>query len=212
MAGLRPVGIAALLIGYSLLAHYTNSSAHDLGALVSIAPLIAIALALTWNSPRRTLMLSVLAPAGIALIAEWPMLEQHFGLVYWLQDVTMLLVLFITFARTLFYGRQPLCTRFAEALHPPLSAQHEIYSRNVTIAWSVFFAVMALISTLLFFLAPLTTWSVFANFLTLPLIAAMFIAEYRLRRWMLPEVENTHILDALRAFRNIQPPPRKYQR
>jgi uncharacterized membrane protein len=64
---------------------------------------------------------------------------------------------------------------------------------------------MALASTLLFFLAPLVTWSVFANFLTLPLVALMFIGEYWIRRRVLPEMRHMHILDAVRAFRNAGP-------
>ena len=199
----RGLGIAALVIGYSLLAHYTNESAHggSLGALVAITPVVLLALVQAWRSSRRFSMLAVLALLGVALWAGWPALEQHFGLVYWLQDVGMLLILFMTFGRTLIAGRQPLCTRFAEAVHAPLTPQHELYARQVTVAWTLFFAAMALTSTLLFFLAPLASWSVFANFLTLPLVALMFIAEYRVRRRVLPD-QNTHILDALRAYRN----------
>ena len=206
----RWLGIAALLIGYALLAHYTNKSAHNgsLGALVSIAPVVLIALVLAWNSPRRSVMLGVPMLLCVALWAGWSMLEQHFGLVYWLQNVGMQLILLMTFGRTLIAGRQPLCTRFAEAVHGHLTPQHEIYARQVTVAWTTFFAAMALISTLLFFLAPLATWSVFANFLTLPLVALMFIAEYLMRRRMLPEIPNAHILDAMRAFRNIPARPR----
>ena len=203
MALMRLLGIAALVIGYPLLAHYTNISAHNLGAPVSIAPVLAIASALAWNSSRRFVMLGALMVLCVALINQWSVLEQHFGLVYWLQDVGLQLILMMTFGRTLFAGRQPLCTRFAEALHPPLTRQHENYARKVTVAWTLFFAAMALISTLLFFLAPLRIWSIFANFLTLPLIALMFIAEYRVRRWALPDVRNTHILDAVRAYRNL---------
>lgn len=206
----RWLGIAALVIGYPLLAHYTNESAHsgNLGALVAIAPVVLIALLLAWNSPRRFIMLGVLVLSCIALWAGWSTLEQHFGLVYWLQNVGMQLILLMTFGRTLIAGRQPLCTRFAEAVHAPLTPRHEIYARQVTVAWTLFFAVMALASSLLFFLAPLATWSVFANFLTLPLVALMFIAEYWVRRWVLPDVRNTHILDAVRAFRNTSARPR----
>lgn len=207
---LRWLGIAALVIGYPLLAHYTNESAHDgnLGALVSIAPVVLIALVLAWNSPRRFIVLGLLALSCAALWAGWPALERHFGLVYWLQHVGMQLILFMTFGRTLIAGRQPLCTRFAEAVHAPLTPQHEIYAGQVTVAWTLFFAIMALVSTGLFFLAPLAVWSIFANFLTLPLVALMFVAEYWVRRWMLPELRHTRILDAVRAFRNTPARPR----
>lgn len=207
---LRWLGIATLVIGYPLLAHYTNESAHsgNLGALVAIAPVVLIALMLAWRSPQRIVMLGVLVLACAVLWAGWSMLEHHFGLVYWLQNVGMQLVLFMTFGRTLFAGRQPLCTRFAEAVHAPLTPQHETYARQVTVAWTLFFAAMALASTLLFFLAPMAMWSVFANFLMLPLVALMFIAEYWVRRWVLPEMQHAHILDAVRAFRNTSARPR----
>ena len=203
------LGIAALVVGYPLLAHYTNESAHsrNLGALVAIAPVVLIAVALAWRSRRRFIMLGVLVLLCIALWAGWPALENHFCLVYWLQHVGMQLILFVTFGRTLIAGRQPLCTRFAQAVHAPLTPRHEIYARQVTIAWTLFFAAMALISTLLFFLAPLATWSVFANLLTLPLVALMFIAEYWVRRWVLPDLRHTRILDAVRAYRNTPAPP-----
>lgn len=201
---LRWLGIATLVIGYPVLAHYTNETASNpnLGALVAIAPVVLIALILAWRSARRLIMLGLLALACVALWLGWSTLEHHFGLVYWLQYMAMQLILFMTFARTLLSGRQPLCTRFAEAVHAPLTPQHENYARQVTIAWTLFFAAMALISTLLFFLAPLSVWSVFSNFMTLPLVALMFIAEYWVRRWLLPDTQNMRILDAVRAYRN----------
>ncbi len=207
---LRWLGIAVLVIGYPLLAHYTNESAPggDLGAFVAIAPVVLIAWVLAWRSPQRLIMLGVLVLLGLALWAGWPTLEQHFGLVYWLQNVGMQLVLFMTFGRTLIAGRQPLCTRFAEMMHAPLTPQHESYARQVTVAWTAFFAAMALASTLLFFLAPLSTWSIFANFLTLPLVALMFIVENRIRRWLLPDAPHMHILNAVRAFRSSSARPR----
>ena len=206
----RWLGIAALVIGYPLLAHFTNESPHsgNLGALVAIAPVLLIALVLAWRSPRRFIMLGALVLLCVALWLGWSTLEQHFGLVYWLQNVAMQLILFMTFGLTLIAGRQPLCTRFAEAVHGPLTPQHETYARQVTVAWTLFFAAMALASTLLFFLAPLTTWSVFSNFLTLPLVALMFIAEYGVRRRVLPDTRHAHILDAVRAFRNTPARPR----
>lgn len=206
---LRWMGIVVLVIGYPLLAHHTNENTHNrtLGLLVALAPVIAIAVALAWRSARRFMMLGVLLLLCVALWSIWPALEHHFGLVYWLQHVGMQLIFFMVFGRTLIAGRQPLCTRFAEAVHAPLTPQHYRYTRQVTIAWTLFFVAMALISTGLFFLAPLATWSVFANFLTLPLVVLMFVAEYLVRRRMLPDLKNTHILDAVRAYWNTEARP-----
>jgi len=207
---LRWLGIAALVIAYPLLAHYTNQSTDSpgLGALVSIAPVVLLALVFAWRSPQPLVMISVIALVCVGLWLGWSQLEQHYGLVYWLQHMGMQLILFMSFGRTLIGGRQPLCTRFAEAVHAPLSPQHERYAGQVTVAWSLFFAAMALVSSVLFFFAPLATWSIFANFFSLPLVALMFIAEYWVRKWMLPELRNTHILDAVRAFRNGSARPR----
>lgn len=201
---MRWLGIAALLIGYPLLAHYTNNSAHDrsLGALVAIAPVVLIGFLLAWNAVHRLRMTSVVVILCVASGMLWPVLEKHFDWVYWLQNVGMLLVLFMTFGRTLVAGRQPLCTRFAEALYGPVTPPHAIYTRQVTVAWTLFFAAMASVSTLLFFLAPLAVWSIFAIFLTLPLVALMFVAEYIVRKRVLPEMQHMRILDAVRAYRN----------
>lgn len=206
----RGLIIAALVIGYPLLAHFTNTSAHsrNLGAWVAITPVLLIALALAWRSPRRIIMLGVLALMCVALWAVWPAVEHHFGLVYWLTHAGIQLILFMTFGRTLIAGRKPLCIRFAEAVHAPLTPRHETYARQVTLVWTLFFAAMALTSTLLFFLAPLTTWSVFANFLTPLLVVLMFVAEYLVRRRVIPAMRHSHILDAVRAFRDTSARPR----
>jgi len=200
---MRWIGIAALMIAYALLAHHTNESVHNghLGAVVAIVPIVFVLLMATRQSAWRFLiMLFILSTA---LWFNWSTLSQNFWVVYWLQDAGIQFALFITFGRTLIAGRKPLCTRFAEMVHSgSLSPQHMIYTRQITVAWTAFFAVMTVTSTLLFFLAPLTTWSIFANFLTLPLIALMFIVEYGVRIWLLPDSRQTNIFDAVKAYKN----------
>jgi len=164
----RWLGMAVLVIGYPLLAHYTNDSAHgrNLGAPVAITPVVLIALALAWRSPRRFIMVGAVVLVCIALWAGWSALENNFGLVYWLEHVGIQLILFMTFGRTLIAGRQPLCARFAEAVHAPVTPQHEIYARRVTIAWTLFFIVMALASTMALILATSPLYS--ASVILLP--------------------------------------------
>jgi len=198
----RWLGIAAVVIGYAVLANYTNQSAEasTLGALVAIAPIAVTILALAWRSAQRHLMLGLAALAGVSLWLVWPLLKQNFGWIYWLEHESVQWLLLIAFARTLLANRQPLCTQFAEIVHGPLLPGHARYARQVTIAWTIFFAGMILISTGLFFMQPVVIWSIFANFVFLPLVALMFIVEYAVRRLLLPDLEDANIMDAARAF------------
>ena len=204
---MRWLGIAALVVGYSVLAHYTNQSTqyHHLGLWVALTPLALMALFLAWRSSQRALNLALLGLLCAVLWRFWPTLEQHYGTIYWIQHAGMQLMLLAVFGRTLIGGRVPLCTHFARAVHAPLalSSAHEHYTRQVTLAWTAFFAAIAVLSTALFFLAPLTTWSFFANFLTLPLVVLMFVVEYKVRGKVVPNVPRTHFLDAIRAFRDV---------
>lgn len=209
----RWFGIGLLLLGYPVLAHYTNVNVQNgkLGAVVAVAPVFVIGLLYALRSSPRWVWLSLFALAGTAGGASWTSLEHHFGVLYWLQDAGMQCVLFMTFARTLVAGRKPLCTHFAEIAHGAITPQHAHYARQVTWAWTFFFGLMAIVSTLLFFLAPLTVWSVFANFLTLPLVALMFILEHWVRRKLLPERSHSPIFDTFRIWKNQSNPMKRTQ-
>jgi uncharacterized membrane protein len=143
---------------------------------------------------------------SITLLAwwQWPVLQQHSSLVFWLQDLSLMLALCVTFARTLMPGRKPLCVGFAEVIHGgDLPSSHAHYARQVTVAWVIFFVLVMLASAVLFFFTPLAVWSFFVNFLTLPLVALMFIAEFLVRRHVLPDAPRVHILVAVNAYRNM---------
>jgi uncharacterized membrane protein len=119
---------------------------------------------------------------------------------YYLQHVGMFLALGAWFGATLRPGREALVTRFARHAGQALSASGLAYTRRVTLAWTAFFAAVAGVSTLLFFLAPLEAWSVFANLLTLPLSVAMFAAEYGVRLRAHPELCHGGVMRSVRAF------------
>lgn len=198
----RWLGIAAVVIGYAVLANYTNQSAEasTLGALVALAPIALTTLVLAWRSAQRNIMLGLVALAGAGLWLVWPVLESHFGWIYWLEHESVQWLLLVAFGRTLLANRQPLCTQFAEIVHGPLLPRHARYAHQVTIAWTIFFAGMIVVSTGLFFSQPVAVWSIFANFVFLPLVALMFIVEYEVRRLLLPDLAEAKIMDAVRAF------------
>jgi len=113
---------------------------------------------------------------------------------YFLQHVAMFVALAAWFGSSLRPGREALVTRFARQAEGALSPAGVAYTRAVTLAWSMFSAIMVAVSTLLYFLGPLALWSAFANLLTLPLVGAMFVAEYMVRVRVCPELSNGGLL------------------
>jgi uncharacterized membrane protein len=187
---------------YAGLSHYSNAVAggRDLGAALALAPITAFATILAWRAaPRAVAALLSACLAGL-IVGLWPVLRQNYPLINLVQDSSAYGLLGITFGRSLMPGRVALCTQLADKEHGPLSAQEVRYTRQVTTAWTVFFFVITAASILLFVSAPLRIWSVFINFCALPLVGAMFIAEYQVRRRVLPEVKRTGLLAALRVY------------
>lgn len=203
----RGFGLVSLIVTYALLVHEVNAcgKASMHGAMLALAPLCLIAAGLIATAMVGKLTSKILGAAGLclmllAMFLLWSWVMEHTALLFWLQDIGLMLLLLLMFGRTLLRGQQPLCVHFAEMIHGgALTSAHERYARQVTVAWVIFFAAIITISSLLFFLAPLAIWSIFVNFLTLPLVAMMFIAEFMLRR-RLVHVPSGHILDALRAY------------
>ena len=203
LRGARWTALAVVCIAYSILAHLAAADPEpDLfDAAIAIAPLAGLAALLAWRSPHRPWML-FLCLAGCALLyglSGW--LVQHYNWVFLLQHAGMQLLLGLAFGRTLRAGQVPMVARFAAMIHGTLSPALARYTRQVTWAWTLYFALMASLSLLLFWLAPVAVWSAFANLLNLPLVLLMFTAEYLARLFLLAPCDRTGPLDAIRAYR-----------
>ena len=122
------------------------------------------------------------------------------GLLNGIPHAAINLLLIWVFGRTLTAQREPLITGFARRVHGTLAADIERYTRRVTLAWCVFFAAQALMSAILFALAPLETWSLFVNVLSAPLIALMFVAEYLYRIVRFPDHAHGSIWKGIQLF------------
>ena len=119
---------------------------------------------------------------------------------YLLQHAGMQALLGVFFGRTLRRGRQPLITTLALRVHRHLPPDLLAYTRQVTVAWTVFFAVMTGLSLGLWCFAPASWWSVMANFLTMPAVIAMFVIEYRIRLRRFPDFDHATLLEGVRVF------------
>ncbi len=91
------------------------------------------------------------------------------------------------FQMTLEQGSEPLISRIARiARHNgPLPAELTIYTRRLTIAWALFFFILAVNSLLLAAFARIETVMLFANTLNMIFIGLFFVIEnlYRLMRY-----------------------------
>jgi uncharacterized membrane protein len=205
MASGRRLQLAAVVlffIAYSVLSHYSNLNpqAHDLGAGLALAPMLTLGLVLLWRSSGALMACLGAVAAAILLRAFWPLLTQNFSIVYLVQQCGFYSIMALTFGRSLRKGSVPLCTQFADKIHGPLSALELHYTRNVTLAWVIFFLLNVAATILLFALVPLRIWSLFVNFCALPLILLMFVAEYLVRRRVLPQVHRSGLIATLRVY------------
>jgi uncharacterized membrane protein len=194
--------IVLLLGGYAALVHYSNAhpDTKPLGAVLAVAPLLALALGLAWRCAYRLAAVTLALPLGALVYSRWQTLESNYSLMYLLEDLALYGLLGITFARSLLRNHVPLCTYWATLVHGPLPPVVERYTRTVTAVWAVFFALIGATSAVLYAWAPLQVWSAFANFVTLPLIALMFLSEYLVRRKILPPSHQTGLLRSVRVF------------
>jgi len=199
---LRSCAVGALAIGYVVLSHYTlTTPGHEtLGTLIAVTPIFLAIVSLAWNTRYRFPVLALML-AMVAILINWQSaIGLHYSRLYWIEHAGTQLLLCLMFSRTLRQGREPLCTHFARVVHGSVTPALAHYTRQVTVAWAIFFAIMAALSTLIFFSTTVRMWSIFANFFTAPLTCSMFIAEYAVRRTRDLDTEQVSILAAVKAF------------
>jgi uncharacterized membrane protein len=152
------------------------------------------------RTSRFGLILALVTIAALAILGWlWPTLDNSAAWLYFLQSVGLDSALAVFFGRTLMAGRQPLVTMLAATMHEEISPALLRYTRQVTLAWTLFFVVCLILSVTLFFAAPIEVWSWFANILPLPLISLMFIVEYGVRKCVLPKRDQAGFIATVRV-------------
>lgn len=146
--------------------------------------------------------LAVAAACAWATADFWTTLLTQLDWIYLIQHVTANTMLCWFFLQTLYGGRTPIITTIARTIHPDMPDSVVRYTRKVTIAWAIFFALQVVVSLLIFALASIETWSVFANILNWPMVIAMFVAEYACRRRCNPDFQHASIRESVQAYLN----------
>lgn len=209
---LRGLAVVVFLVGWALLAHFGSAGegSADLSVLLGVTPIMAAVGLLLWRS-RYPLLAGGgnLAMLG-AIVWLWPTLRQNVALLFFVQHLGTNLALGTLFGRSLLGGGEALITQLARAVHQgALSERKRRHTRQATLAWTLFFLGNALVSVILWLFAPPSVWSIYANLLSMPLLAAMFAAEHIWRLIVLPPEERPSLAQVARAYRlhGKQTPP-----
>lgn len=201
---LRAVGAGLLAVAWAIASYFNSASGHvsGWGVALALAPLsLVVALGLWRMSPRWLAASLALGLTGL-LAWLWPLLSQRIAMLYFLEHMGVYTLLAVFFARTLVGPGESLVTQMARRVHGGvLSENQRRYTRQVTLAWSLFFAAMVVVSVGLFIWAPLPVWSAFATLLGGPLIAVVFVVEILVRRWVLPNEARSSLGETVRAWR-----------
>jgi uncharacterized membrane protein len=91
-----------------------------------------------------------------------------------------------------------MVTRFARRVHGILTPDMQRFTRNLTVAWCVFFTAQLAASALLYAFASLEHWSAFVNLFNLPLLVFMFAGQlvYRNVRIRIPARNHWQAIEA----------------
>lgn len=200
-------GVAILLIAAVALLTQTAPS----GSAASVAILIVVSIQITGallfflrNRPVRFRATAVTAALAL-LIAAMFMLDlnaRSVGLaVAGGCHAVAYLSLLTWFAASLRRNREPVVTGLARRVRNTMPDKVVHYTRHVTLAWCIFFAAQLLLSVGLLLLAPQAIWSAFVNVLNLPLLVAMFLAEFGCRMVLFRHEPRTGLIETLSAMR-----------
>ncbi len=201
---LRGLAVVAFLVAWALLAHFGSAGQDNpnLATLLGVAPICAAIGLMLWRASHPLITGSGVVLLIGALAWYWPQLRQNIALLFFIQHLGTNLALGTLFGRSLLGDGEALITQLSRAVHQgELSERKRRYTRQATLAWTIFFLTNALLSTGLWVFAPLSAWSVYANLLSMPLLAAMFIAEHFWRVHALLPKKWPSIAQVIRAYR-----------
>lgn len=196
MTSARP---AVLILSYPLLAHLAVWLEQP---VIQILALLVLTLGLLLPGLRQgrfftwglfLVILVLLCVVGYMDIAIY---------LLYLPPVVIPLLFWGVFFHSLLPGQTPLVTAIGEQARGPLSEEMRGYTWGVTMMWTVVLAAMALWSALLPWLASITLWSLFTNFINYMIIALLFGAEFVYRKWRFRDHDHPGFADYLKIVIN----------
>lgn len=205
---------AAAALAYAAGSHALMTHAQDSpwSLAVVLGPLVVLGTIALWRGGQRVLALGCGVAAVLVAARAWTGGELPARWLYLAQHAGVHLALAAWFGGTLRAGAQPLVSMLAQRVHGSLTPAMAAYTRQVTLAWTLYFLAMTAASLVLFFAGDFRHWSLLANLLTPVFTVAMFVGEYLVRYRLHPEFERVSLHKAVQAWQAVQEPVRDGQR
>lgn len=177
-----------LVLAYPFVSYEANASGRtgDLGLAFAFVPMLALLFGLSWSARPYVLWRTVFVLTCFALWRYRLAFMAHYSWAFLLEDVGVLSLLCLLFARTLRASQTPLISRLSVLVHGGLTPLLAHYTRRVTQLWAALFGLMAIVSVALFLGAGPAVWAFYANVLTWPIMVIVFVGEYVVRRSVVP--------------------------
>jgi uncharacterized membrane protein len=156
-----------------------------------------------WTSRYRAAVLMGVLAVTVAVMMELPVRATTLAVAGGCHAIAYLALL-IWFGRSLQPGREPVVTGLARRMRREMPDKVVRYTRQVTIAWCVFFSAQLAVSAVLLLAAPQAVWSAFVNLLNLPLLMAMVLAEFSYRLILFRHEPHSSLIDTLSAMRHAR--------
>jgi len=213
----------ALALAYPLLAHWASHDGSGAAAALALTDLTLVVLIEPLLRPRAWAwgaFAGILA--GLSVLSRTP----HAQLLLLAPPVLFLGLLAACFGRSLRAPREALITRIVAALEGCAPAQMPAtlyrYTRNLTAAWAVLLAGLALVNGALALVAvpdgvlarlghppawgvPRDYWSLIANLLNYGVVGGFFLGEYALRRRFFAHRPYRNFLEFLQQMGRLGP-------
>ena len=174
---------------------------------LALFPPLAGVVAVCWRTRARWVALAGVAGVLAVALVYSSSLAAHVSALWFVEHVSINLLLAAFFGRTLLPGAEPLVTRIARAMRPSMPQEVVEYTRAVTVAWTIYFVLMAALSVALYFGSSIAVWSAFATFVSGPAVALMFLFEFALRRRRMPGLHHATIAQSIAGFRALVQAP-----
>jgi uncharacterized membrane protein len=214
MGRLGKILLLLSFVGYPILLHMfiLKEDEVEMWQLMFVfAPLLAVAAWVVFRMLGKVWwpLLTLLFAAGVYYLATGDHGRVGLLAVNGLSNATLNLFLLWLFGRTLLPGKEPLISQISRHINGQLLPEVADYTRHVTIAWCIFFALQIIVSLALYAFAPIAAWSFFINVLNLPLLILMFVGEKTYRTLRFPNHPKTSILKAIEVYSKDFAAPKK---